>query len=299
MVKTYDLLARWSQKLYSLNKNAIYSAIQRRNGKWRHIPAVDLPSIVQAEAHCCFVLSTGRCGTELLTRILEKCPNVDVQHQPTPELIYLSKLAYWEAEDRSGCMKLAAFHARYDIIEDCYIRNVIYVETNNRITFYAPYLAELFPNAQFIHLIRHPGDFVRSGLRRGYYVGSDTDRGRIVPHKNSSIAQQWLLMSQIEKIAWLWNETNSYIEVFKNNVPTRKIMSVRAEDLFSNVTVTEKICEFIGVKPPTHKWIGKRIAKPTNIQLTGNISDFTKWPEEKRELLRKWTPLAQHYEYII
>ena len=42
-------------------------------------------------------------------------------------------------------------------------------------------LGELFPKAKFIQLVRHPGDFVRSGIRRKYYSGNENDDSRITP----------------------------------------------------------------------------------------------------------------------
>src|SRR5690625_7198839 len=44
-----------------------------------------------------------------------------------------------------------------------------YIETNNQLTFFAPGLARMFPDAQFVHLYRHPGEVVRSGMRRGWF----------------------------------------------------------------------------------------------------------------------------------
>jgi hypothetical protein len=290
---------RWAEKIYYTNREMILSSLQRRRNLHINLPVVELPKAVMNETECCFVLSTGRCGTDLLTRILEKHPMLEAQHQPKPELIYLSKIAYLEVNQNKENWRAAALHARYDLLEDCFMRGIIYVETNNRITFYAPYLAELFPRSRFIHLIRDPRDFVRSGLRRGYYTGVKTDIGRIVPRVDSPVADKWLTISQISKIAWLWNETNAFIENFKDEISNERVMTVFAEDLFTNVSVSESIYNFIGITPPSRQWLAKRISKPTNIQKIGDISSYIKWTEIEKNQLREWSSLASYYNYII
>ena len=65
----------------------------------------ELYDIVHKESEPCFVLSTGRCGTALLTKIFEQHSDIDVHHTPTPELVYYSKLAHENQKSMSNEIK--------------------------------------------------------------------------------------------------------------------------------------------------------------------------------------------------
>jgi hypothetical protein len=126
--------------------------------------------------------------------------------------------------------KGAFLAGRYEAIRDYQLSGLRYVETNNRLTFFAPAIAELFPKAKFIHLVRHPSSFISSGMQRKWYTGqSITDEGRISPPESLN------LMSRSDKIAWLWNTTNEYIENFKRSISVERVYTLQSEKLFTNV----------------------------------------------------------------
>ena len=83
------------KKLIALNAEWITASIERRkfihNDKeyWKAFP-----SKVQEDSQPVFVLSTGRCGTELLTNALKLDKAALVHHAPFPELVYLDRWAY-------------------------------------------------------------------------------------------------------------------------------------------------------------------------------------------------------------
>jgi hypothetical protein len=86
-----DLISGW------FTHTQDYWKLQTRNrklyGKLAHEPA-DIYQLVHQEYAPCFVLSTGRCGTQLLTTLFELHPKVDAHHEPAPELVYFGKYAY-------------------------------------------------------------------------------------------------------------------------------------------------------------------------------------------------------------
>ena len=286
---------RFAKELYNLNLNAIKQKIRDRGIVYRkNIDYTVLPQTVHEEAQCCFVLSTGRCGTKLLTNLLEHSERVICEHVPSPELVYFCKLPYESSHEESDKFRLGIDMARYELVRDAFLRNQIYVETNRRITFFAPFLAEIFKQAQFIHLVRHPGDFVRSGIRRKWYEGHDADVGRIVPTDSSN----WNNMTQIERIACLWNETNQFIEDFKSNLKNSdRIIFVKAEDLFSMPETTLKIFEFLQLEPPPEKKISKIIKHPVNVQKEGDFPEYHQWNFKQKEQLKKYATLSSKYNY--
>ncbi|MCK5343738.1 MAG: hypothetical protein KAR20_10055, partial [Candidatus Heimdallarchaeota archaeon] len=162
----------------------------------------DLPEHIFNELKSCFILSTGRCGTELLVKLFQLSNAGKVVHEPKPQLVYGSKIAH-ELSKNSSAKELGFITARYDILRETYLRNQFYIETNNRITFFADAIYDLMPGSKFIHLVRHPGDFVRSGIRRKYYSGHDYDDGRLTPIPGSQVFIEWQNFSQIKKVGWL------------------------------------------------------------------------------------------------
>ena len=247
----------------------------------------------------CFVLSTGRCGTLMLNRLLLLSPDAMAEHRPEPELIRASKRAYEEIDKRPEIFEETFKTAREEVVLKAALRNQVFIETNNRITFFAPIIRSIFPNAVFIHLIRHPGDVVRSGIRRNWYSGKhDHDIGRIVPVRGK-FKDRWKGLTNIEKIGWLWNETNRFIEDFKANIPGENMLFVKAEDLFSDPKVTESIYAFLhldGFKPKAAK---KILKKRMNVQRKGKFPEYDDWDEENKVRLKKIAPLADAYGYTL
>ena len=186
----------------------------------------DLYREVREQARPVFVLSTGRAGTKLLTRLLESSKELMPVHEPAPELAYHSALAYREPTG-SEALKMAIDLARYEYIRDAYLVNQRYVETNNRISFFAYYLAELYPQARFIHLVRHPEDFIRSGVARNWYRGQSIyDEGRI---RDEARFKDW---RPEQRVAWLWSATNNFILRFAGRYPQRSFQ-LKSETLFA------------------------------------------------------------------
>ena len=238
-----------------------------------------LPEDVLANAAPVFVLSTGRVGTMLLTRLFELEKGLHIEHEALPEMLYTGKLAY--ADPSNIEFTKGAFMAgRYEAIRDCQLQNLRYVETNNRLTFFAPAMAALFPNAKFIHLLRHPDSFVSSGIQRNWYTGKTiTDEGRIAPGKDLGIERQQ------DKIAWLWNATNAFIDDFKTGAGKNRTLTVRSEDLFSNAEEAERILNWLNFKADKTS-IQKVLNTPVN------SSRKKKTPQEYNTDL---TPLVNKY----
>ncbi len=284
---------RWVGRLCEVNRDMIRQRLLLKDVD----QYTDLSHLVHEQAQCCFVLSTGRCGTKLLCSLLNLSRKVICEHQPMPELVYFSRLAYESSHKDSDKFELAADVARYQLIQRGFVRDLLYVETNNRITFFAPFLAKLFKKSKFLHLVRHPGDFVRSGIRRRWYTGkSPHDCGRIVPKDGSF--HGWDKMEQIEKISWLWNETNQFVEDFSSSLgnPDR-FLFVKSEDLFSIQETALKIFEYLQVEPPPRKKISKAIEHPVNVQKEGNFPKYDQWDSEQKEQLKEYAVLSSKYGY--
>lgn len=232
---------------------------KNRDNRIQDLDVNELYAIVHKESSPCFVLSTGRCGTKLLNEIFNLSNQVKSFHQIRPELIYFSKIAYNKKNTKE--IRSIIDCARYDYIRNLFLINKKFIETNNRITFFAHQLANLYPKAKFIHLIRNPYNFIKSGLQRKWYTGHNLhDEGRII----SSDKTKWQGFNRTEKIAWLWGATNHFIIDFKNEVGDERVISVRAEDLFNSADESIRIFNFFDIKAPAERKIIKKISKPIN-----------------------------------
>ena len=245
----------------------------------------------------CFVLSTGRSGTLILNKLLQQSKNAYPVHAPKPELIRASKRAYEKIHTSAEIFSETFKSAREELVYEAAVRDKIFIETNNRITFFCPIIRNVFPNSVFIHLVRHPADFVRSGIRRNWYSGKqDHDLGRIVPIKGEQ-KKQWKKFSIIQKIGWLWNETNQFIEDFKSSLKKDLYICVKAEELFVEPTVTEEIYSFLNLGDYNGKRVKNILKTPVNVQKKGTFPEYINWTKSEIGQLKSVITLSSKYTY--
>ncbi len=276
---------------WDANREYFRGRKSRKAVRQSNVPPEELHAHVHRNASPVFVLSPGRSGTKTLTELFGEHSSIDVYHMPEPELTYHSRVAYEWQNEAFETLKTGVDMARYEVIRASHMSGRTYIETNNRITFFAPCLADLFPNSKFIHLIRAPEDFIRSGVARGYYSGTSLhDEGRIRPLGIGD--EKWKGFSEIEKVAFLWNETHEFIESFKKRSGLEgRVCVVRAEDLFQGGDAVEQLFTFSGLSPIPAKKVRKVLRTPVNQQkVEPGTFDKKEW-EEVRHLV----PLRQKY----
>lgn len=242
-----------------------------------------------------FVLSTGRCGTKWLTELLGKDHRMRLNHNDYPELLRQSRMAYEGYEKNPILFQEILRVARDGYLLDAYRRNQTYVETNHRITFFAHAIRQVYPKARFIHLCRHPGDFVCSGIRRNWYSGNYYDLCRPRMQDDNT----WKQMTKIEKLGWLWNETNQYIDSFLTTLdPPSLYLKVKAEEMFCDIDVGAGICAFTGAQI-SRRAIASLHAKKINQQWTGSMLSYDRWKDEQKKQLQNYVPLSEEYDYVL
>ncbi len=247
-----------------------------------------------------FFLSTGRCGTKWFSDLLTHHKELFVLHNPVPSLAIQSKLSYELFKKKSlddtitDLLKEIFFVGREQYLRYSYKTNKRYIETNNYITFFAPLLIELFPDAKFVHLYRHPGEYVRSAIRRNYYTDNNPDDlKRIIPLDNPE-KKHWENFSQLEKTAWLWNETNLFIEQFKEKNPG-KVFDFNFNELTEqNIS---SLLQFLDIEIK-NTIVSKSLAVKSNIQKEGSFPKYENWNEvKKQELISICKKLSAKYNY--
>lgn len=254
-----------------------------------------------------FILSTGRAGSKFLPGLLNLSPNIAAYHEPSPTLEYFSNYAYHHRQEAATLTKMIDAARMESILED-YIKDKIYVESNQCLTFFAPALAQLFKKSRFVHIVRHPGDFVRSAVRKGWHK-NDTiwESGRL----KMADEKQWAEMDQIERLAWLWAATNQFIEDFKQTIEKERGAFFKLEDLSTHVGVVKELLRFIGGKEIPGDVIEKMQNtkvnelyigpdEPANMKKIADFPIYNEWDDQLKEKLRKHTQaLAFSYGYRV
>ena len=186
---------------------------------------------------CVFVLSTGRSGTHTLTGLYRLAPGFLAYHEPGADLDGLAKTAYeygtGDDASISGIFAEAFLAARHTLLQTSLYARKGYIETSHFNTFLAPYIYQALPAVRFLHITRHPRDFVNSAIRRGWYRGNIFDKNRIVPRMGSDEVNQWSTYEPYKKNIWLWAETNRWIAQFLDTIPAENTLQIRAEDIFA------------------------------------------------------------------
>ena len=256
----------------------------------------DLPEKIFAEMDPVFVVSTGRAGSELLVKLMNESKMGSIYHEPRPRMFYSSKLIFERKIDIQS-KQVAYLNARYDLLKKAYLEENRFVETNNRNSFFIAALSKLFPKSKFIHLVRHPGDFVRSGIRREYYRGNENDDSRITPLTDDEIYSSWANLSDIQKIGWLWNTTNDFIEKEKVYLNDNNFLLIKSEDLFLKPDTYNEICNFLDHPLLSQKRIRSVISKPINKQKQSFYPKWKQWSKIEKNVLIETTPLGKKYGF--
>ena len=252
-----------------------------------------------------FILSTGRAGSKFAARLLDHSANVSAFHEPRPTLEYFSNYAYHHQDERDVLTRVIDA-ARMESVLDVFIKDRIYVESNQCLTFFAPVMARLFKQSKFVHVVRHPGDFVRSAVRKGWHKNDSIwEAGRL----KAADEARWAQMDQVERLSWLWNATNSYIEDIKKELSTRRIRSLKFEDLINDPKEVKLLLEFTGSEKIAKKKIKEvqenkinelhiRPWEPPNMKKVMNFPHYEDWELPMQEKLKKYCgELAGKYGY--
>ncbi|MAM27948.1 MAG: hypothetical protein CMC13_02905 [Flavobacteriaceae bacterium] len=253
-----------------------------------------------------FVLNTGRSGSAFINNLLQNIPDIKSYHEASPTLFLQSNYAYHH-QDKIEVLQKMFEVARIELILEASIKNRFYVESNQCLVFFARQIKSLFPKAKFIHLTRHPGDFITSAIKKGWHKNDSVwESGRI----KMKDAEAWAKMSQIERLGWVWEKTHSYIEDFKS-LHTRDFMTIKLEDLTKKPEYIDILLEFIGSENKLdakqmdtilHRKINevKISNEPKNMHKLATYPAYDNWHSSDKNVMKKFvSKSAELYSYIL
>jgi len=252
---------------------------------------------------CVFFLSTGRVGTKTIAALASLSKHIIGFHEPKPKLYGLSNICYKTFEENKNheLLKEAFLTARRDLFQYTHSFGKGYVETSPQVTFLAPIIHSVIPEAKFVHVVRDPRNFIRSGMRRRWYVDHPMDETRIKPPANSKLNDEWQNWSPYRKIIWLWQETNLWIDKFMNTLGHGKRLFLHVEKIFEQqFDSIEKLYHFLNSSVPSKKKIKIIISKKMNTQTSGDFPKFGDWSNDMNiELIESAGKTAEYFGYRI
>jgi hypothetical protein len=244
---------------------------------------------LRRRVECLFVLSTGRCGTMGLTSLLDLSPRIDAVHEPSPLFLEETMAAYMgHPVDQARSEAYAEDYAagRSPMLAWAAIRGVRFAECSNRMTYFAPFLAEYFPRSRFLHLYRHPGDVVRSAMRRGHYDHHRWDPYRITPRPDDPFADAWEHWGPFEKCCWNWQAINQHILDFRAAIDPRRVAAVSFESLFrSDQDKAMGLFDWLGVPRPSREDVRRSLETRENAQQEGEFPAWRAWTDSQKSRL--------------
>ncbi len=262
-------------------------------------PAVERPPLPAQPAPAAhpafFVMSTGRSGTQTLAGLFEMASNAKVWHHPEPNMIMETLHAYWDAIDRRSTF----WAGRGRIIREAWDAGVIHGETDHNMTPFCDVIADDIPDARFLILVRDPREFVRSGMRRGYYRATGAwESGRLRPREDDPRRQTWLARPQFEQVSWLWAETYRHVERLRKRIGEERVRVVRFEDLIAGPDEIEGVFDFLGLDGFDRDRAVEILGRKLNAQKFGDFPHPRDWTAEMNA--RCWDavgPIAKRYGY--
>lgn len=243
-----------------------------------------------------FFLSTGRCGTTLISKILECSEELTVVHNPLISLEYSSSraLSVPLSIDQKKEVIYATRVENYFV--EAYQKQRIYVETNNRITTFCDVLYNLIPNSLFVHIIRDPKDFCSNGMNRQYYASDRFDQyQRLFDHEEIRNSK-----SQLEKIVKEWNIINDFIENFKSRDSAKRIYTIKFEDMISSSNILNNLWEKLNINSQVLSLKTENLLKNKHNKSPESIVRFDQWDDTEKDIFYKSIDqnLISKYGYI-
>ncbi len=159
------------------------------------------------ESNLFFLLGSGRCGTLLISRMLNKDPKVVALHEPH---------RHCDLSARPDCRRSAAYanqyvrrFRKYEIYKKLLEKNVqAYGEVSSPLRCLGGALRASLPNAHFFILVRDGRSTVRSAMNRQAPKDGKTNHVPTQPLKDDHpYFEKWDELSEFERACWWWMDS--------------------------------------------------------------------------------------------
>ena len=217
-----------------------------------------------------FIVSSGRSGSAMIAKILERFDTVEMHHeylcthiQPVAVQYYMGLISRDEAAEALRAVHGAAIH---------YCERPVWADSSNKLAWLVDVLADVFPEARFVHLLRDgrkvAGSYFRkladecyddaATARLTQYVDA---RGELpapppekrywwpLPRPDHPLAARFRDFDQFERIAFHWAESNHVALEALEALSRERRMTVKLEALRKDPDCIDRLLRFVGVTP--------------------------------------------------
>ncbi|WP_347372877.1 sulfotransferase [Aequorivita sp. Q41] len=189
-----------------------------------------------------FVLSTGRAGSLSIVDTLNQHPHIKAFHEDVYQLIRLSSEYAMEQDKKNSVLFeiQSIFESKIWQAE----KSQLLIHSDQRLWNFIGFFNAYFPNATFIHLIRHPEACIKSMVARNWfhdeefelYNRNDWALFRLNGGKTGDIPENhWQAMSIVERATWYWFYINSQIISNLSKLDECKVFYIETEKLNSKL----------------------------------------------------------------
>lgn len=193
-----------------------------------------------------FLISPGRSGTKSLVDFCARNTTLFCEHAPDPWVASIG-YRYHLGELSAQAAQYGFYATREPYLLRARQKQQVFFDGDCKNLPLALEIAELLPNARFIHLVRDPQAFVRSGLARGYYRTTPHELwGHLTATRVKSPAAS-NLPEQVQRIAYFWETANLIAERAKEQLGEGRVTTIVAETLFDKPTVALDALDAIGL----------------------------------------------------
>jgi hypothetical protein len=250
------------------------------------------------------ILSTGRTGTKAIAHHLDgRGQGVVAHHEPAFSWVLgvASNMYRCERIERRQLAWLLA-RTRRKRVEAGATR--LYVESNPFLCGFIDVLDEVLGEVCVVHIVRHPGTYVTSALDWGSLSGLKRVASNSFPYwvckpelLDAQPVRSWGEMSDPERLAWRWANTNRYLNRGEALFGDR-YLRIRYEELFDpGQRGLDRIVDWLGLTaapdPPE-----ERTLPLMNASHRGEHLRHWNWPPELRErVIDSCADLLELYGY--
>ncbi len=235
---------------------------------------------------CLFSVSTGRCGTLTLIELLNLSPSFTAVHEAKPMLRRLQQETFEQGWRQTERYCHVFRRARGRVLRKAVASGTLYAESTI-LKFFVPAIAEVLPRARFLHMYRHPGGVVRSGMRRDWYTGRHKfDRTRLRPGRDDRHYAAWDGWGPFEKTCWYWDAVNRYMLDCAERLGADRVVGLKFEDFIRQETGVYRIpFDLLQAPLPSAHAVSEVLGRKENAQVDGGFPRFRDWSEEQRARL--------------
>jgi len=249
-----------------------------------------------------FVVGSGRCGTRMIKKLLAGVEHIEARHeyvrnayQRESAMYYMGKLSYeLMAEKLLDIYVPAIYYSKADF----------FLDSSQHLCWCVDVLADIFPTAKFVHLVRDGRKVVSSFFHKlnifddyGAKVLRDWMEGReeVPPPLTENF---WQVLppkhcDMFQRICWHWVRSNEDImNSLDNLIPRDRKLFIRLEDLATSEKVMTDFLSFLNV--PYNKSFMETMKRPEHVYVP---VDFKLTEEQQRQFheIAQWMQLLLGY----